>query len=100
MTTIARPEPSPFEAEWDGPDADGWHWAGTPGGGVLIVKPRASGGWVPVWTAPSGHILWHGGPLPALEAAQRAAEDRVTIERRIEIRAPHAWHLGPVAGDD
>jgi hypothetical protein len=35
-----------------------------------------------------------------LEAAQRAAEDRVTIERRIEIRAPHAWHLGPVAGDD
>ena len=63
--------------EWDGPDENGWSCAATAGGGCLIVTPRASGGWAPAWTAPSGHVLWTGGPLPALEAAQRAAEAEV-----------------------
>ena len=102
MITIARPEPGISPArprpaghpiEWDGPDAHGWHWAGTPGGGVLIVKPRASGGWVPVWTAPSGHIIWHGGPRSTRKAAQRSAE----VEAGAGSQGPLA---GALAGKD
>jgi hypothetical protein len=51
---------------------------------------------VPVWTAPSGHILWHGSPLRALEAAQRAAE--AGLQRAVEQYAAQRaaeWQARP-----
>jgi hypothetical protein len=82
--------PAGHPIKWDGPDADGWSWAGTPGGGVLIVKPRASGGWVPVMTTSDGFILWHGRePTRTREAAQRLCEQQAG-----------AGSQGPLAGKD